>query len=553
MSHIFYQQYENTSKHFHLVDVTCSTPKSQPMHNLPRSCFEATGQHTDLSPDPKIKSYHCSIGSEETALSDADIKREIESFLSAMGHRDDVLILPPDFTRFHSQSGKLTRLVAEYYNFVEVLSPPLNAVPAPEISQTTVPKIEIMPALGTHAPMTKDQIRKMFGEKLADKDPFLVHDWRNDVVTIGEVPAELVSRATYNMVNRPWPAQLNKRVWEKRMSQNERNPLVLSIGQVVPHEVMGMANFNKNVFVGVGGVEAINLSHFIGAVHGMEKMMGRADNPLRAILNYASEKYLQNELDLWYILTVMGTNDEGELQMRGLYIGNDIDCYTQACALSLKVNFTLLQRAPKKVVVFLDGDEFHSTWLGNKAIYRTRMAIADGGELIILAPGVKRFGEDDTVDILIRKYGYIGTPQIMKAMEENEELKENLSAVAHLIHGSSEGRFTVTYCPGYLTKEEVEGVGFLYSDLGEMQKIYNVDELKEGWNQGNGDTNNEEFFFVSNPALGLWAIENRFEEGDQGNIKYVPTDVSGSFVDKNQKAVGESGGVGGWKKSPTLP
>jgi nickel-dependent lactate racemase len=204
----------------------------------------------------KPAQYSCSIGSEETALSDLQIKEELGRFLAAMGDRDDVLILPPDYTRFHSQSGKITRLVAEYYNFIEESGSPPEAAPIAQKSQSRIPKIEIMPALGTHAPMTKDQIKKMFGEKLSEKDPFLVHDWRNDVVTIGDVPAELVSQATYGMVkDRPWPAQLNKRVWEKRLSQNAKSPLVLSIGQVVPHEVMGMANFNKNIFVGVGGVE----------------------------------------------------------------------------------------------------------------------------------------------------------------------------------------------------------------------------------------------------------------------------------------------------------
>ena len=215
-------------------------------------------------------------------------------------------------------------------------------------------------------------------------------------------------------------------------------------------------SFNKNLFVGVGGLEAINLSHFIGAVHGMEKLMGRGHNPLRSILNYASEHYLQHELDLWYILTVMGTNEvTGDVEMKGLYIGNDIQCYDMACELSLKVNFNLLPRSPKKMVVYLN-EEYHSTWLGNKSIYRTRMAIDDGGELIVLAPWVETFGEDNHIDELIRQVGYVGTPTIMKAMENNDELKSNLSAVAHLIHGSSEGRFSITYCPGKLTKDEID-------------------------------------------------------------------------------------------------
>jgi nickel-dependent lactate racemase len=536
----------------------------------------------------------CSIGSETTVLSDTDLRRQVNSFLERLGPRQDVLLLPPDFTRFHSQAGKITRMICEYYKFIpqqkdddgdaeaeteqqkqSTKRPKVDPEAIKDQQEHPVPKIEILPALGTHAPMTAIEIRKMYGKELGDmhensdndstsnnsnKSPFVVHDWRNDVVTIGHTPAELVRAATYGMVDEPWPAQLNKLVWEKRLdntidnndsgdSNNKPKPLVLSIGQVVPHEVLGMANYNKNVFIGVGGTEAINLSHFIGAVHGMEKMMGRQNNPLRDILNYASQHFLERQLDLWYLLTVVSSSssstadeplstteaaaeahpsplppaalpsnegDDGDevgsnLCIRGLYIGRDIQCYSAACDLSLKVNFTLLDKPMDRCVVYLDPDEFHSTWLGNKAIYRTRMAMADGGKLVILAPGVDRFGEDKRVDALIRKYGYVGTPAIMKFMEQEQELRDNLSAVAHLIHGSSEGRFQIVYCPGHLTKEEIERAGFEHDNLDEMEQRYKVKELKDGWNKDqDGD-----FFYISNPALGLWSIKSRFESSSE--------------------------------------
>ncbi len=299
--------------------------------------------------------------------------------------------------------------------------------------------------------------------------------------------------------------------------------------------------------------QAINLSHFIGAVHGMEKMMGRASNPLRSILNYASEQFLQKELDLWYILTVMGTNEQtGNVEMRGFYIGNDIECYNLACDLSLKVNFTMLEREPKRMIVHLDKDEFHSTWLGNKAIYRTRMAIADGGELIVLAPGVRQFGEDDKIDELIREFGYYGTPKTLKAMDESQTLQENLSAVAHLIHGSSEGRFHIKYCPGKLTKEEIEGVGFNYGDLDEAMEKYSVKNLKEGWNTVEIDGVQEEIYFISNPALGLWAVEKRFEDSSKDAVSTKgSTDKTSIDATQDQTAPSDSAGVGGWKKPPS--
>jgi nickel-dependent lactate racemase len=266
-----------------------------------------------------------------------------------------------------------------------------------------------------------------------------------------------------------------------------------------------MANYNKNVFVGTGGVEGINKSHFLGAVYGMERIMGRADTPVRRVMNYASDNFAKH-LPIVYVQTVVSKNAQGKLAIRGLYIGDDVECFNLAAALSLKVNFVMLEREISKCVVFLDPTEFRSTWLGNKAVYRTRMALADNAELIILAPGVHEFGEDPTIDKLIRKYGYKGTPATLKSVEENEDLAGNLSAAAHLIHGSSEGRFTITYCPGKMTREEVEGVNFRYADLNTMMARYDPAKLVDGFNTVDG----EEIFYVSNPALGLWAYRSRF-------------------------------------------
>ncbi|MDB4304085.1 hypothetical protein N9934_04785, partial [Desulfosarcina sp.] len=281
--------------------------------------------------------------------------------------------------------------------------------------------------------------------------------------------------------------------------------LILSIGQVVPHEVIGMANYNKNIFVGTGGAEGINKSHFLGAAFGMENIMGRADSPVRQVLNYASDHFAQ-DLPIVYVQTVIGKGDDGKLKTRGLYISDDIECFNKAAELSLKVNFEMLDKPLKKVVVYLDPEEFKSTWLGNKSVYRTRMAIEDGGELIVLAPGLKEFGEDKTIDKLIRKYGYVTTPEVLTFVEKEDDLKNNLSAAAHLIHGSSENRFKITYCPGHLTKEEIESVNFEYADLKQMLTKYHPEKLKDGYNTVDGD----EIFYISNPALGLWAFKDRF-------------------------------------------
>ena len=418
-----------------------------------------------------------SRGNENDVIGFEELRQLIFSAMDKLGDKKRVLALPPDFTRYHSQAGIITTYLYEYYK---------NSL------------TDILPALGTHSAMTEKQLDIMF--KGVPHNLFRVHDWKNDLTTLGEVPGEFVSEVSEGKVNYSWPAQVNKLLAEGR------HDLILSIGQVVPHEVVGMANYNKNIFVGTGGKEGINKSHFLGAVYGMERMMGRADTPVRKVLNYASDNFAKH-LPIVYILTVVGKDEKGKLVIRGLFIGDDNTTFEQAAALSLKVNFEMLDKPLKKVVVYLDPSEFKSTWLGNKSVYRTRMAIDDGGELIVLAPGLKEFGEDKTIDSLIRKYGYVTTPEVLKFVEENEDLKNNLSAAAHLIHGSSENRFKITYCPGNLTKEEIESVNFGYADLNSMMKRYDPEKLKDGYNTM---PDGEEIFYISNPALGLWAFKERF-------------------------------------------
>lgn len=213
-------------------------------------------------------------------------------------------------------------------------------------------------------------------------------------------------------------------------------------------------------------------------------------------------------LPIIYVHTVVARGENGELEVRGLFVGDDRECFDRAAELSLQVNFEMLEEPLQKVVVYLDPQEFKSTWLGNKAVYRTRMALADGGELVVLAPGVAEFGEDAQIDELIRKYGYVGTPAVLQAVEEHDDLRKNLSAAAHLIHGSSEGRFQITYCPGHLTRKEIEGVGFEYAELSAMLQRYDPASLRDGWNTL---PDGEKVFYISNPALGLWAYRGRFD------------------------------------------
>jgi len=448
-------------------------------------------------------------GGLDEVVTESQACRHVDALLTQLRRSSPlrrVLLLPPDMTRLHSWAGFLTcQLYERLHRDAEV---------------------DILPAVGTHLPMTPAELTHMFPG--VPHNVFHVHDWRNGVVSLGEVPGSLVHRLSEGKLDFSINVELDRLIVERSWDA------IISIGQLVPHEVIGIANHAKNVFVGAGGSDLINKSHWLGAVHGIERIMGRADTPVRAVLDYASE-HLGKHLPIVYLLTVRARQssrrppysggegpgvrgsasqdahkeDRGDLVTRGLYAGDDRACFERGAALCRQVNLDRLERAPKKVVVYLDPLEYKSTWLGNKAIYRTRMAIADAGELIVLAPGVRTFGEDPTIDRMIRSFGYRGTPATLANVKAHPELTANLSASAHLIHGSSEGRFTIRYCPGHLTRQEIEAVGFEYGDLASMMTRYEPSQLRDGWNKM---PDGEEVYFISNPALGLWGTAGRFDD-----------------------------------------
>ncbi len=417
-------------------------------------------------------------GSEKDSLSADDLKQGLFTAIDALGRVKKMLIVPPDITRLHSRAGELTRYAFEH-------DP--GAVSG------------ILPALGTHYPMHEKEIEIMFGD--LPKKLFKIHDWRSGCTRMGEIPADFISSISNGAVKYPIPVTIDNQLLSGDLD------CILSIGQIVPHEVAGMAGHGKNLFVGLGGQENIHKSHFLGAAYGIERIMGRIDSPVRKVIDYAFEHYL-NSLTIIHAMMVIGKDLEGASHVRGLFIGSGKECYTRAAELSRKVNIQVLEKPLNKIIVHLDPVEYKSFWLGNKSIYRTRMAIADHGELIVLAPGVGVFGEDREIDALIRKYGYTGTPAVMKNIAENLDLKNNLSAAAHLIHGSTEGRFSVTYCAGGLRRDDVEAVGFKFGQLAGMLKRYDPAVLHEG---PNTLSDGEQIYFISNPGAGLWADKARFD------------------------------------------
>ena len=407
------------------------------------------------------------------------LERMVDRWVLAPGVQS-LLLLPPDHTRLFSLAGPITSWL--YQRLSEQIT------------------VDVMPALGTHQPMTPGECQLMFGDAIR-YEHVLQHRWRQDITRLGEISAEEIEHLSEGQFKDPLPVEVNHRLLDGGYD------LILSVGQVVPHEVIGFANYTKNVCIGTGGRDTIHRSHFLGAVCGMESIMGRIDTPVRRAIDAGFERFVRPQADIRFVLTVIEETLDGPIQ-RGLYIGADRECYQQAAALSLQVNVSLVEEPIKRCVVYLDPREFHSTWLGNKAIYRTRMAMADDGELLVLAPGVQKFGEDDMVDALIRRYGYRGTEASLEAVAVDQQVRENLSAAAHMIHGSSEGRFRITYCTADgLSRDEVESVGFGYRPYAEAADEFDIVERNDGWHETPGG---KAFYFIRNPALGLWSTRAQF-------------------------------------------
>ncbi len=427
--------------------------------------------------------YKKSFKKKEGYISKKKIKILFKEYAASISEDvKEILLLPPDNTRKPSGAGILTNILYQ------------------ELKNKA--NITIMPATGTHDPMTTEKIIDMFGEDIP-LDVFVEHKWRQDTVHVGTIPGNFVNEISKGVVEDSIDVAINKRLISNKYDR------IISIGQVVPHEVVGMANYSKNIFVGCGGEDMINKSHFIGAAYGMERLIGKDHSPVRRLFDYAQDNFLE-DIPLDYILMVSSSKinpKTGLTDLVGLFIGRGRGIFEEAVALSQQCNITKLSQSFRKIVVYLDPEEFKSLWVGCKGIYRTRLAVEDGGEIVLIAPGLSHVGEDEKFDRLMRKYGYLGKDKILELVKDKVELQQNLAVPAHLIHGSSNGRFSVTYASDVISKEEIEGVNFNYLTLEQAFDKYKPDHLSEGYNILE---NGEEIYYIENPAIGLWVAQDQF-------------------------------------------
>jgi len=409
----------------------------------------------------------------DRTLEEAKERRGVEAL-------NRVLLLPPDITRAHAGVGWMTEYL---YN---------------RLSERGT-EVHVIPTLGQHVPHTPADNRWMFGT--VPEERIHAHDWKYGVTHVGTVPATFVEESTHGAANWEIPIDLNT------MTVTESWDLIINIGHVVPHEVLGFANHNKNYFIGLGGKRTLGASHMASAVYGIENNLGNLMTPVRRCFNYAEEHFLDSLNDV-YFQVVMNYDAAGKLVHTGVFVGDDLETYLAAAKLSRAQNITVFDEPITKMVAVMQADEFRATWVANKAIYRTRMAMADGGELLVIAPGVERFGEQPEVDALIRKYGYLSRSEVLSLYPKNPDMQDIPHGTAHLVHGSPEGRFAITYAPGKLSRADVESVGYGFMDVDEALARYDPAVMRDGWNTM---PDGERVYFISTPSAGLWATRERLQ------------------------------------------
>lgn len=418
------------------------------------------------------------ISPEGRPVTQEEMEQAVDGLLAQKSGLKKVLIVPPDYTRCFSFAGEFTKILYS------------------RLKDTA--QVDIMPAVGTHMEMSREEKEAFFGNEIPDSCYFM-HHWQTDTVKLGTVPAEYCAEISGGLFPEEIEVEVNRQLVEGGYD------LIVSVGQVVPHEVVGMANYSKNLFVGLGGRSMINKSHMLSAICGMEKCLGVMNSPARKLYDYAQQHFIDGKLPLVFIQTVTKEDENGVVQLRGVFVGESRKPFEKACALSQDLNITYTGRPAKKVVAYLDPKELKTTWVGNKGVYRCRMIVADGGELLLIGPGIQAFGENEEMDEMTRTIGYTGTKRILGLYKQKKVFEGKLMSSAHLMQGSSEGRFTITYAtdPALMSADEIHGVNYEWMDCREALKRYDPEKLKEGWNTM---PDGEEIYFVPKPALGLWKV-----------------------------------------------
>ena len=283
-------------------------------------------------------------------------------------------------------------------------------------------------AQGTHPPMSAAQKLSKIGN--ADfRGSLFDHRWDDpdELITLGELSVETVRELTGGLIDQAVPVSINKLLAPGIYDS------VLVFGATVPHEVAGFAGGAKYFFPGVAGPELTHTTHWLGALAGIENIIGQVETPTRRLIEAAADLIPARIISL---NTVVSRN-EGALVTYALFAGDIKDAFRRAAEVSRQVHIRYTGRKYKRVIALLD-PHYDELWVGGKASYKLGGIIEEGGELIIYAPHLTKLSE--THGELIEKYGYAPLESVRDMLGVSEELRENLCIAAHLAHVAYAGR-----------------------------------------------------------------------------------------------------------------
>jgi nickel-dependent lactate racemase len=346
------------------------------------------------------------------ALSDHELRRIVEQALAEVPRGARVLAIIPDKTR--DDNTHLLFPIAE------------NALAARGVT-----KFDGLVAQGTHPPMTEAQKRAKvgaIGEGHGLLGQIFDHEWDRPeaLVTLGRLNAGRVGQLTGGLLQEPVDVRINA------LLARGVYDLILVFGGTVPHEVAGFAGGAKYFFPGVGGPELTHLTHWLGALATIEKVIGRVDTPTRRVIEAAAEFIPAPVISF----TSVNTRDGNGLRTDALFAGDIKDSLRRAAEVSKQVHIKYTGRKYRRVVALLE-KHYDELWVGGKASYKLGSVIEEGGELIIYAPSLTKISE--THGRLIEKYGYAPLEQVREMVEWSDELRANLCVAAHLAHVSYSG------------------------------------------------------------------------------------------------------------------
>ncbi|HEY8412429.1 MAG TPA: lactate racemase domain-containing protein [Pyrinomonadaceae bacterium] len=305
----------------------------------------------------------------------------------------------------------------------------LFPVAAEFLARRGVASFDALVAQGTHPPMSESQKRAKIGA--ADFAGHLYdHRWDepDELITLGELNAETVRQLTGGLIDRAVPVSINK------LLAPGIYDTVLVFGATVPHEVAGFAGGAKYFFPGVAGPELTHTTHWLGALAGIENIIGQVDTPTRSLIEAAADLIPARIISL---NTVVSREGDGELMTYALFTGDIREAFRRAAAVSREVHIRYTGRKYKRVIALLD-PHYDELWVGGKASYKLGAIIEEGGELIVYAPHLTKLSE--THGALIEKYGYAPLESVRDMLGVSEELRENLCIAAHLAHVAYAGR-----------------------------------------------------------------------------------------------------------------